>query len=376
MVNKFERLKRLSAHFGRILVGLTGLAGLVLTIAWLSGMFETKVQPGWESPGTRQHADEPTDLVHEVTKEYMEEAVGTFKAASRTIVSAKVMATIEEIPVSAGDQVAEGEELVALDDQEYQSRLKQAKQSLEATRANREQAEKDLERVKRLYEQKVATRAEFDRADRDVQVATANESRAGEAVAEAEVLLSYTKIAAAKSGRIVDRYAEPGDVAQPGEPILVLYDAGSLRLETPVTENLAIKLKSGQNLGVYVDALNDTFTATVEEIVPQADAPSRSFLVKASVPRSPDLYEGMFGRLFIPAGERRHLCLATDAVTRIGQLEYVDVVLPDGNLERRLIKSGRLGFPGRMEVLSGLQAGERVIVHQTSTSSESEADDE
>lgn len=72
----------------------------------------------------------------------------------------------------------------------------------------------------------------------------------------------------------------------------------------------------------------------------------------------------MFGRLLIPAGERRHLCLNTDAVISVGQLDFVDVVLPDGNIERRLIKIGQLGIPGRQEVLSGVDAGERVVIHQ------------
>ena len=75
-----------------------------------------------------------------------------------------------------------------------------------------------------------------------------------------------------------------------------------------------------------------------------------------------ELYEGMFGRLLIPAGQRRHLCLATDAIQQIGQLEFVNVVRPDQTLERRLIKTGRLGMPGRVEVLSGLSAGETVVL--------------
>ena len=70
----------------------------------------------------------------------------------------------------------------------------------------------------------------------------------------------------------------------------------------------------------------------------------------------------MFGRLRIPAGTRRHLCLAVPAIDRIGQLEYVEVVLPGNVVERRFIKTGRLGMPGRVEVLSGLHAGERVLL--------------
>ena len=51
------------------------------------------------------------------------------------------------------------------------------------------------------------------------------------------------------------------------------------------------------------------------------------------------------------------------AIRRIGQLEFVDVVMADGTLQRRLIKTGRLGMPGRVEVLSGLTAGERVVLY-------------
>ncbi|QDT12689.1 efflux RND transporter periplasmic adaptor subunit [Planctomycetes bacterium K23_9] len=359
---KTTQLRRFLGGFARVLGVLVGLGVLIVSIAWLSGMFVDKVQPGWNERGALRYTDQPTDVVHEIEKSYIEEAIGTLKASSRTVVSAKLLATIDEILVTAGDQVEQGQVLIKLDDKEYVARLDQAKRSLEAASAHREEAEKQFERTEQLVRQKAASRSEFDKASRDVQVTVANESRARQAVSESEVMLSYTTIKAAKKGRIVDRSAEPGDIASPGVPILVLYDATSLRLEAPVMEDLAVKLKVGDELSVFVDSLKREFKATIDEIVPQADAPSRSFLVKASLPKSDELYEGMFGRLRILAGQRRHLCLATDAVVQIGQLEFVDVVLPDGNIERRLIKSGRLGMPGRQEVLSGVEAGETVIL--------------
>jgi multidrug efflux pump subunit AcrA (membrane-fusion protein) len=164
---------------------------------------------------------------------------------------------------------------------------------------------------------------------------------------------------------IVDRLAEEGDMARPGEPLLVLYDPKSLRLEVPVMENLALKLEVGQPVRIHIDALGRDVEATVDEIVPQAEAASRSFLVKVRLPRSDDLFEGMFGRLRIPVGERRHLCLAIAAIEKIGQLEFVDVVGPGDVLERRYIKTGRIGRPGRVEVLSGLKANERVWLKAT-----------
>lgn len=349
---------------------ILGLAGLALVIAWISGVFETKIPPGETSQITRRLEDQPTDVVHEVTKDYIEEAVGTLKAASRSVISAKILATIEEIHVSAGDFVDEGDLLVTLNTRELDARLSQAREVLAGAQAATREAEGDFARNKRLAEANAISRREFDESDRRLKVASANERRAQQAINEAEVLLSYSKITAPKAGRIVDRTAEPGDTAQPGKPILTLYDSQSLRLETPVLEQLAVKLQVGQKLNVRVDSVNRDFIATIDEIVPQADAASRSFLVKASLPRSEDLYEGMYGRLQIPAGSRRHLCLATSSIRRIGQLEFVDVVLPDGSLQRRLIKTGRLGMPSRIEVLSGLEADDQVVLYPDSREKE------
>lgn len=353
---------------------MVGLAGLAMVIAWISGVFVEKIAPGESAPVAQKLGDQATDIVHEIEKNYIEESVGTLKAASRSVISSKILATIQEISVSAGDFVKPGDLLVTLNTRELDSRLEQAGESLTAAQAAAREAELDFERNQRLRESNAISQREYDESNRNLQVASANERRAQQAVKEATVLLSYSKIVAPKAGRIVDRTAEPGDTAQPGAPILTLYDSQSLRLETPVLENLAVKLKVGQQLTVHVDSIDQEFAATIDEIVPQADAASRSFLVKASIPRSENLYEGMYGRLQIPAGSRRHLCLATDAIVRIGQLEFVDVVLDDDTLQRRLIKTGRLGMPGRIEVLSGLEAGETVVLASSSKSGGQESE--
>jgi RND family efflux transporter MFP subunit len=372
---------------------------LILAIAWLAGAFHPKIEPGREQPAARQWAGEskePTYEIHEVTKAYMEEAVGSLKAASRTAISAKVLATIVEVTITAGDQVEEGDVLVQLDAKELETRVRQAEQVLAAATAARKQAEQgvtaavaarkeselDYNRTKSLRERQAVPQAALETATARLDVAKADELRAQQAlnqgqaeelraeqaVDEAKTLLSYATIKAPKAGRIVDRLAEEGDMARPGEPLLVLYDATSLRLEAPVQESLAVKLKVGQKLNVHIDALQRDIEATIDEIVPQADAPSRSFLVKAALPRSSDLYEGLFGRLLIPAGSRRHLCLATDAIQKVGQLHFVDVVVDEDIIEKRFIKTGREGMPGRVEVLSGLEAGERVLLHGPSDS--------
>lgn len=375
----------------RVLPILGGFALLVLAVAWLAGAFHPKIDPGHEQTAARQWSGEPTYEVHEITKDYIEEAVGSLKAASRTAISAKVLATIVEITITAGDQVEEGDVLIQLDAKELETRVrqaeqlsaaaiaarKQAEQGVTAAIAARREAELDYNRTKSLRERQVLPQAEMDtatarldvakadelRAQQALSQAQAEELRAEQAVDEAKTLLSYATIKAPKAGRVVDRLAEEGDMARPGEPLLVLYDAASLRLEAPVQESLAVTLKTGQKLDVHIDALQRDIEATIDEIVPQADAPSRSFLVKAALPRSSDLYEGLFGRLLIPAGARRHLCLNATAIQNVGQLQFVDVVLPNKTIEKRFIKTGRKGMPGRVEVLSGLEAGENVVLY-------------
>ena len=359
MVASFKFWRVLSKVSGIVI----GMIALVMTIAWLSGMFIDKVPPGRVATQRQILSGQSTDEVHEITKAYVEEAVGTLKASSRTVLSAKVLASIESMNVVAGDIVSPGQVLVELDSREFRTRLEQARQALDVALASTQLAENNFKRAESLIDQRGISRADYDQANRDVQVARSEQLRAREAVTEAEVMLSYTTISAPKTGRIVDRLAEPGDIARPGEPLLVLYDAASLRLEAPVMEDLAVTLKIGDTLKVFIDAINREIEATIGEVVPQADAPSRTFLVKAILPQQENLYEGMFGRLRIPAGQRRHLCLNQAAIIRIGQLEFADVVLADGSIQRRMIKTGQLGMPGRQEVLSGLDPGERVLLH-------------
>jgi RND family efflux transporter MFP subunit len=352
------------AFFKTVVPVVAGLAGLTFVIAWLAGSFTEKIGPGRVADVERRlEADQKTDTVHEVQKAYIEEAVGTLRAAGRAEVSARVLARIESVAVSAGNLVAAGDVLIRLDAAEFNARVKQAEQAVLSAEASRRQAETDFARVENLFKQNVATKSDLDNSRATLDVATAEESRAKQALEEANIVLSYAEIRAPRAGRVVDRLAEPGNTARPGEPLLVIYDAASLRLEAAVLERLAVKLKPGDTLTVHVDAVDRDVEATVDEIVPQADAPSRSFLVKATLPRTADLYEGMFGRLLIPAGERRHLCLATNSIQEIGQLQFVEVVREDGTIDRRMIRTGRVGMPGRVEVLSGLQAGERVVLH-------------
>lgn len=358
---------RLLAVLKTVVPLLVGLVVMVLIIAWMAGLFTRKIQPGEAAASERREAPAGAafDQVHKVRKPYFEEAVGTLKAASRTEISARVLAPINAIYVKAGDTVTEGQKLIELDRGTFETQVSQARARLVGAQAELADAEADFVRKEELLRKATVGQQEVDAARTRRDVAQASLDHARQAEAEARVMLAYTTIAAPQAGMIVDRLAQVGDMARPGVPLLVLYDPTSLRLEVPVPEGLAIQLKRGQKLVVHIDALNKGVDATVDEIVPQAEVASRSFLVKVRLPRSPDLFEGMSGRLLVPAGERDHLCLNMAAIERIGQLEFVKVLRDDGTVERRFIKTGRIGMPGRTEVLSGLKVDEKVLVRPT-----------
>ena len=355
----------------KVLPVVVGLVALVWVAAWLSGLTAEKIPPGQNevvashvTPEGRQEVY----VVREVFKDYTAEAVGTLKASSRTEVSSRVLAPINKILVRAGQAVKEGDVLVELDRRALETQLSQAKAAVAAAEAAAGQAANDYGRAKRLFEKHAVSQAAMEKDAAAVEVTRAKLDQARQAQSEVDVMISYTTIKAPQNGMVVDRLAEEGDMARPGEPLLILYDPTSLRLEVPVMENLAVGLKPGDELTVQIDARdNRRIKAVVDEIVPQAEAASRSFLVKVRLPRSEDLFEGMFGRLIIPVGQRRHLCIHTGAIETIGQLQFVNVLGEGGRIERRLITTGRFGDANHREVLSGLKAGERVLLKSQPT---------
>lgn len=340
------------------------LAALVVVIMWMSGMFRPKIEPGVESAQARSlPRDARVVEVEEDVIPVIEEASGTVEAKRKALVSSRILATIREITVRAGDRVAEGEELVVLDDRDLAARVEQAQRAVDAAQAAATRAEADFERASELFERQVIGRSEYDEAESAHKIAQAELQSAQQALQAAKVASSYASISAPVSGVVVERYAEPGDTASPGQPILALYDPRSLRIEAPVRESLLSRIEVGDPIDVRLGHSQEVIQGTVGEIVPEAEAGSRSFLVRVDLPAAQGLYTGMFARIEIPAGQRRRLLLDREAIESIGQLSFVTVVDEEGRLARRIATFGTEVGGDKREVLSGLSRGERIVVN-------------
>ncbi len=346
--------------------GIAAAAFALLPILWLSGSCEERVGPGASpaAPGRALEADAAALRV--VRGPRVERVSGTVASARHTTVSSEILARIEEVRVRAGSRVQQGDVLIALDARDLDARVREAEEAVRAARAESELARVESERVEGLFERKVASQQDLDRARSRRQVAAAAMEGAEQRLADSRVARSHAEIRSPVSGRVVDRLAEPGDTAAAGVPLLRIYDPAALRIEAPVRESLAVGLRTGQAIRVEVDALGRRFDGVIDEIVPFAEPGARTLLVKVRQPQDPALLAGMFGRVEVPAGEVSRLLLPESAIERVGQLEFVSALRADGSAERRLVTTGRADGAGEIEVLSGLAPGERVLLRDRS----------
>jgi RND family efflux transporter MFP subunit len=341
-----------------VIIALMLLGGVM---AYLSGFFEEKIS--YDFSGVVPAEDTGRVFTVEVTAETLiEETAGTLRAKVETVISPLITATISSISVWAGDEVKAGEVLVSLDSRELQARVDQARQAVVAARARLIQAEKEFKRIERIFKADpgAVSKAERDRIQTGLSTARAELVGLKRFEDEAKTALSYSKLTSPIAGRIVERYADPGDTARQGVPVLRLYDPTTLRLETNVRESVASKLKENQSLTAMINALDKKCPGIVDEIVPSADPGSRTFLVKVSLTNDAGLYPGMFGRLLIPIGQVAKIYIPLKAVTQVGQLDFV-IVKTELGAVRRYVRLGETGPDGRVVVISGLTPGEQVL---------------
>jgi len=303
------------------------------------------------------------------------EATGTVRAAQSAQLSSQMMGTITSVSVHEGEAVRRGQVLISIDAAQphaaYQSAtagLQASKQAVAAADADYALAEATMKRYQSLYEKKsvspqeydeVKTRTEAAKARRDAAQAGTAQSEA--AVTESSTSVGFSKIRAPFDGLITAKLVDRGAMAAPGVPLLAMEDPSHFRLEANVDESQIGVVKTGETVGVVIDSLGgQALSGKVVQIVPAADPGSRTFTVKVELPANPMMRSGVFGRARFPRGERESMTVPQTALVQRGQLDAVYVVSQDGLARLRYITVGR-GTGGNVEVLSGLNDGDRVV---------------
>lgn len=349
----------LSNSFKTLMASIVTLLILLVMILWMAGAFEKKIESGI-NPVVNQYSGPTLTLVPERIPLF-EEVTASVQSGQTTQVAAQIQAKIKAIYVKSGDSIKAGQLLISLDDQNLKARRAQAAQNLNVINAHLRQAKSHFTRTQNLFVKESATLVDLEAAKADYESLKSQLLSSRQALIETQHVLEFSQIKATFAAQVIDRYAEPGDIASPGKILLSIYDPASLRFEAHVRESVAIGLKRGQILEARIDTLDKTLPVTIAEIVPAADTGTRSLLIKTHDEQQNGLFPGMFARLRIPQGDEQALLIPEVYLHQVGQLDVV-WVLEDGQPVRRFVRIGQ-GYPdGRIKIIAGLKAGEQIIL--------------
>jgi RND family efflux transporter MFP subunit len=287
------------------------------------------------------------------------EAAGTVRSDRTSVIASRVMGAVEDIRVREGDRVEPGQLLMTIDDRDPSERSKAASMAMEGAKQNRDLARATWKRHRSLYEHNALSGQEMDQVETGLKVAEAEYARAQAMASEARVYLGFTRITAPFSGFVTEKKIDAGSMASPGMPLLTIESDEAMYVETAVDESLTGKVKAGLPAEVRVDSLQKTLKGTVREVVPAVNPGSRTFIVKISV-EATGLRSGLFTRVRIPLTRRTALLIPEASVVTKGQLTGVYAVDAKGVVTYRLVRTGKV-FANGIEVLSGLEPGERII---------------
>jgi membrane fusion protein (multidrug efflux system) len=276
-------------------------------------------------------------------------ATGQVEPVQQIELRPEVEGRLVEILVREGSEVAQGQPLFRIDDQELKAEVARAE-------ADRDLANQSLARAKQLTEQNASSAADLERAE---AMARMNQAQ----LDLLKVRLARTTVRAPFGGTSGQRFVSVGDYVTTSDTLATLQTVNPQRIAFAVPERYASRLGRGQRVVFRVASLSgQEFQGTVDFVDPVVRLPARTILVKALVPNGRrQLQAGMFVEVRLATEVRpRAVVVPEDAIVPLQRAYYVWVVT-DGKASRHQVEIG-VRSPGFVEIKSGVQAGEQVVV--------------
>lgn len=299
-----------------------------------------------------------------VTEQLMPELLvltGSLKASQESEVAADASGKVTATLVERGQHVNKGDTLAILDARGAAITATAMAAQSGLARAQQEQAQRECERTKLLFDTGAISKAEFDRTATQCQTSQFSVAAAQAQQQSAQKLVGDAVIRAPFAGVVGERFVNVGQYVQPTTRIVSLYDPDPLRLELTVPEANVAAMKADLPITFTVATFGDQgFKGALKFISPNVRPSTRDLVVEALCP-NPDgkLKPGMFAVASLAAGEKKLAAVPLAAVKKEESSARVFVVA-EKRIQERLVQLGgeKDGF---VAVLAGVKPGESVV---------------
>lgn len=333
-------------------------AGAIVRGALLAGALASALAAA--TPLLAQPLD--SAMVQYVTIDRITTAEGVVEAVRQSALAAQVPGRIVMLGVKAGDSVRAGQAIVQIDARAATQAEAASRSQLAEARANLVNAKARFERNERLAAEKFISAAALDQSRAEYQAAQAQVAAAAANAEQAGTTRTFATVTAPYDGIVASTEVELGDMATPGRPLVTVFDPGVLRVTATVPEAVLAKAQLDATAHIEVPALGRRLAATKATVVPVADIRTHTTQVRFDLPPTPGLLPGQYARVAIVTGRAKALTVPASAILRRSEVTAVYVVDVRGHAQLRQVRVGELAGEGRIEVLAGLDAGERVAL--------------
>ncbi len=270
---------------------------------------------------------------------------GRVRSATTQEVTSFVREYITDVFVDVGDRVEPGDVLMELSRETRAAFVK-------AKRIDYEEARRDYQRKKALFEAGGISKQELNRAYVDLQDKRSQ-------LSDLQSLLSRTKVTARISGTVLEKSAEVGEIAEAGRVLMRIADLEDLEAEVMVPPIELARVRKGARVRLVMDGR--LYPGLVERIDPEADAATGLYRTVVSLESGTDLRPGVYAEAQVLVDDREKVVsVPMEVLRREGGEDYVFVVSGDV-VEKRSVQVGS-SQGGMLEIPSRLYPGERVVI--------------
>ena len=326
--------------------------------------------PGLLAAGVGLAQDAPKRLATAVIESRAADAGivvdGVVEAVRQATISAQIAGRILELRVEAGAAVSAGQVLARIDEREVAQVVAASDAQVARAEADLGSALVNLQRTQRLAEQKFVSPAAVDKAQADYNASAAQLAAMKAGAGQSGVAKSYATITAPFSGVIAVRHAQRGDTVQPGMPLFTIYEPGRMRVVASVPEAQLRDARAARTGTIELPLLEKTTGPVAMVVQPLTDPRTHTGTVWLDLPAAlAGVSPGSFARVRFAGGRSggvKKLLVPAQAVAYRSEVSGVYVVDDKGGVRFRQLRLGEKSGEADIEVLAGLQAGERIAL--------------